>query len=178
MQFFSPAQCVGYLAFVLGVAAFLQKSDRRLKMLNSIQGLAYAAHFLLLGNIPASSSSLISGVRSFLAVKYRSPWLAGLIVAVNLAVGVAVVRNGVGWIPVIASCAATLAVFTMQGIPMRLILLACTFMWLTNNILSHSIGGTMLESVIAVVNVTTMIRMLRALPAKPLAPADGVTAES
>lgn len=178
MQFFSPAQCVGYLAFVLGVAAFLQKSDRRLKLLNSIQGLAYAAHFFLLGNIPASSSSLISGVRSFLAVKYRSPWLAGLIVAVNLAVGVAVVRSGVGWIPVIASCAATLAVITMQGIPMRLVLLACTFMWLTNNILSHSIGGTMLESVIAVVNVTTMIRMLRALPTKPLAPAGGVAAES
>jgi hypothetical protein len=178
MQFFSPAQCVGYLAFVLGVAAFLQKSDRRLKMLNSIQGLAYAAHFLLLGNIPASSSSLISGVRSFLAVKYRSPWLAWLIVAVNLAVGIAVVRSGVGWIPVVASCAATLAVFLIQGIPMRLVLLACTFMWLTNNILSHSIGGTMLESTIAVVNVTTMIRMLRALPAKPLAPADGVTAES
>jgi hypothetical protein len=117
-------------------------------------------------------------VRSFLAVKYRSPWLAGLIVAINLAVGAAVVRSGVGWIPVIASCAATLAVFTMQGVPMRLVLLACTFMWLTNNILSHSIGGTMLESVNAAVNVTTMIRMLRALPAKPLAPADGVTAES
>lgn len=178
MQFFSPAQSVGYLAFVLGVAAFLQKSDRRLKMLNSIQGLAYAAHFLLLGNIPASSSSLISSVRSALAVKYRSAWLAVVIMMINVAVGFAVVRSGVGWIPVIASCAATLAVFTMQGIPMRVVLLACTFMWLTNNILSGSIGGTMLESVIAVINVTTMIRMLRALPGKPLVPVDGVTAES
>ena len=176
MQFFSPAQCVGYLAFVLGVAAFLQKSDRRLKALNASQGVVYAAHFALLGNVPAAASALISGLRSFLALKYRSPWLAGLIVLINIAVGIAVVRSGVGWIPVVASCAATLAVFLLQAIPMRVVLLACTFMWLTNNILSHSIGGTMLEAVIAIINVPTMIRMLRALPAKPLLPADEVTA--
>jgi hypothetical protein len=33
MQFFSLAQSFGYAAFVLGVAAFLQKDDRRLKVL-------------------------------------------------------------------------------------------------------------------------------------------------
>lgn len=178
MEFFSPAQSVGYIAFVLGVAAFLQKSDRRLKKLNSVQGLVYSAHFALLGNIPASASSLISGARSYLALKYRSPWLASLIVAINVAVGAVVVKSGTGWLPVIASCAATLAMFTMRRIPMRVVLLACTFMWLTNNILSHSIGGTLLETVIGVVNVTTIIRMLRALPIKPLAPADGITVES
>lgn len=178
MEYFSPAQSVGYIAFILGVAAFLQKSDRRLKALNASQGLVYAAHFVLLGNIPASASSLISGLRSFLALKYRSPWLAGLIMAINVAVGVAVVRSGIGWIPVIASCAATLAVFMMQGIPMRVVLLACTFMWLANNILSGSIGGTMLESTIAVINVTTIVRMLRTLSGKPLAPPDGVTMQS
>jgi hypothetical protein len=30
MDFFSPAQIVGYAAFVLGMASFLQKTDRRL----------------------------------------------------------------------------------------------------------------------------------------------------
>jgi hypothetical protein len=31
IDWFSPAQCVGYVAFVLGVTAFLQKDDRRFK---------------------------------------------------------------------------------------------------------------------------------------------------
>ena len=43
---FSPGQCIGYIAFILGVTAFLQKNDRRLKGFNAVQGLAYAAHFL------------------------------------------------------------------------------------------------------------------------------------
>lgn len=179
MAIFSPAQIVGYVSFLLGVAAFLQKSDRRLKLLNSCQGVVYAAHFLLLGNVPAAASSGISGVRSFVAARHRAPWLAWLFVAINLTAGAMVVRNTAGWLPVVASCAATFAMFMMRGIPLRLVLLMCTFMWLTNNVLSGSIGGTMLESTIAVINTSTIVRLLRTQPRKPLAPpSGGVPAES
>jgi len=157
---FSPGQCVGYIAFILGVASFLQKNDRRLKGFNAIQGLAYAAHFLLLGSFPASASALISAFRSFLALRTRSLWVAALVIGVNVAVGALLVRSSAGWLTVIASCLATLAVFMLQGVPMRLVLLVCTFLWLANNILCGSIGGTMLESTIAVINVSTMIRLL------------------
>jgi len=159
MQLLSPAQCVGYGAFVLGVAAFLQKTDRRLKLFNANQCLVYAAHFVLLGNVPASASSLISSLRSFAAVRTRSPLFAALIIALNLAVGAAFAGTGVGWLPVIASCAATVAIFYMEGIRLRLVLLGCTLMWLATNIYSGSIGGTLLELVIAVVNGATIFRM-------------------
>jgi hypothetical protein len=43
---------------------------------------------------------------------------------------------------------------------MRLVLLMSTFLWLANNILSGSIGGTALEATIATVNVVTMTRLL------------------
>jgi hypothetical protein len=161
MQLFSPVQFLGYGAFVLGVAAFLQKTDRRLKILNANQCLVYSLHFVLLGNSSACASSLISALRSFLAVRTRSPWLAASIIAMNLAAGTMFARSGAGWLPVIASCAATVAIFCMQGIPMRLVLLGCTLLWLANNVLSGSIGGTLLELVIAVINLLTMIRMLR-----------------
>jgi hypothetical protein len=160
---FSPAQCVGYIACILGVTAFLQKNDRRLKGFNAIQGLAYAAHFLLLGSFPASASSLISAIRSFLALRTRSLWVAALVIGVNVAAGAVLVRSSAGWLTVIASCLATLAVFMLQGIRMRLVLLVCTFLWLANNILCGSIGGTMVESTIAVLNISTMIRLLHPL---------------
>jgi hypothetical protein len=161
VNFFSPAQCVGYLAFILGVSAFAQKNDRRLKVLNALECLVYAVHFTLLGNLPASASAMVSSIRSFLALKTRSGWLAALIIAVNVGLGFVFAKSAAGWLPILGSCLATVAVLLMRGIPMRLLLLVSTLSWLANNILSRSIGGTLLESVIATVSVTTIWRMLR-----------------
>jgi hypothetical protein len=168
MDFYSPAQVAGYVAFLLGVTAFLQRRDRRLKFFNACQSLAYALHFLLLGNLSASSTALISSVRSFLATRYQSWLLAVAIIAVNLCAAAAFVRSAAGWLPVIGSCTATVALFTMRGIPLRSVLLACTLMWLANNIISRSIGGTLLELVAATVNTSTMIRMVRQDTVMPL----------
>jgi hypothetical protein len=160
VQPFSVAQCVGYVAFVIGVSAFLQRSDRKLKALNATQSLVYSVHFILLGNFPASACSLLSGFRSFASLKTRSPLLAGLIIALNVAFGLVFAKSGVGWLPVIGSCLGTLGFFLMRGVRMRLVLLAGTFLWLANNILSGSIGGTALEATIATVNIVTMTRLL------------------
>lgn len=162
MQFFSTAQCFGYLAFVLGVSAFLQKSDRKLRTLNGSESLVYAVHFFLLGNPCASASALVSGTRSFLSLKVRSPFLAAAFVLVNVAFGFALAKSAAGWLPVIGSCFATLAIFLMRGVRMRLVLLVSTLCWLANNILSGSIGGTLLEFTIAAANIVTVTRMLNA----------------
>jgi hypothetical protein len=158
---FSVAQCIGYVSFVLGVSAFLQKSDRKLKGLNSCQSLVYAVHFALLGNPTAAVSALLSGIRSFLSLKTRSPYLAAFFIVLNLGLGFALAKSAAGWLPVIGSCLATLAMFLMRGVRMRLVLLVSTSMWLANNILSGSIGGTLLETTIATINITTIIRLLQ-----------------
>jgi hypothetical protein len=172
MGIFSPAQLAGYLALALGVTAFLQRSDRRLKLFNATQSLAYALHFVLLGNPPAAASAIISSCHGFLAVRYRSLLLAAAIIAVNLAVGAALTSTRAGWLPIAATCIATAAIFTLNGIPLRGALLACTLLWLANNLYSGSIGGTVLELANAVINVTTMIRLARtaprAIPESPL----------
>jgi hypothetical protein len=173
INYSSPAQCVGYAAFLFGVSAFSQRQDRRLKVLNALECLAYAVHFTLLGNLPASASALVSSVRSFLALKTRAPWLAAVIIAVNLGLGFVFAHRAAGWLPVLASSLATVAVFLMRGVPMRLVLLVSTLLWLANNILSASIGGTLLESVIAVVSITTIWRMLRTPSAMSSAPDSG-----
>ena len=161
MGLFSPAQVVGYAALALGITAFLQQSDQRLKFFNATQGLVYALHFVLLGNLPASASSLLSSCRSFLALRYRSWLLGAAIVCVNVGLGVAFARNAAGWLPVIGSCIATMAIFTMKGVPFRCVLLASTLLWLANNVISGSIGGTLLEVANAIINISTMVRMVR-----------------
>ena len=169
---FSPAQLVGYVALVLGVLAFLQKSDKRLKVLISVEGVAYVIHFVLLGNYPASGSAAVSCLRTLSSIRFRSAWLMAAFIGANLMVGVVFAKGVAGWIPVVGSALATFAVFRLRGVVMRLALLACTALWLTNNILSGSLGGTLLESVIALANVTTTARMvlqrrrIRRLPAE------------
>jgi hypothetical protein len=161
MGTFSAAQAVGYVALALGVTAFLQKRDERLKFFNATQSLVYAVHFVLLGRLPASASALVSSCRSFLALRYRSMWLGAAIIAVNVGLGAAFTKGAVGWLPVIGSCMATVAIFRMRGIPFRCVLLASTLLWLTHNIIARSIGGTVLELANATINISTMIRMAR-----------------
>lgn len=177
MDWFSAAQCVGYLAFALGVGSFLQTSDRRFKLLMSGECMAYVVHFWLLGNPTAVASSLVSTVRSLLALRTRSPWVALTVVAVNIGLGAALARQPSDWLPLAASCLGTLALFLLQGIAMRLVMLAGTCFWIANNLIAGSIGGTALEVVVAAVNLSTIARLYlatresRARPASPAAPA-------
>jgi hypothetical protein len=161
-KFLSPAQLVGYLAYFLGVIAFSQKRDRRLKAFSATQSTVYSLHFLLLGNVPACAAAFLSATRSTLALRYRSMLLAAVMVALNLAAGMMFVKTPAGWLPVVGSCIAAAAMFTLDGVPLRLCLLCSTFLWLTNGILSGSIGGTLLEVTVAVVSTSTIWRMTRA----------------
>ncbi|OYU43140.1 MAG: hypothetical protein CFE44_20045 [Burkholderiales bacterium PBB4] len=157
----SPAQCFGYLAFVLGVGSFLQTDDRRFKLWMVGECLAYVVHFSLLGNPTAVASSLVSVVRSALALRTKSVWVALAVVVVNIGLGLALVKQPSDWLPLVASCLGTLALFLLQGIPMRLVMLCGTGMWIANNVIVGSIGGTALEVTIAVVNLVTIVRMAR-----------------
>jgi hypothetical protein len=158
----SPAQLTGYLAFALGVIAFLQKDDRRLRAMVGLQAFSYAVHFLLLGSDAAAVASLVTTVRAVLSLYTRSPVVAIAILIVNIGLAFVTVTGPVGWLPVAASSAGTLAFFFFVGIPMRLVLLGSTGCWLVNNVILGSIGGTLLELLIGVANGATCFRLWRA----------------
>jgi hypothetical protein len=155
----SPAQVLGFVALVLGVTGFLQRDDRRLKLFVAAECFVYVAQFALFGRPSAASSALVSGVRTTLSVWLRSAWLAAASVAVNVGLAVALHTAGTGWIPVVGSSLGAIAVFTLRGVPMRLVLLVSTGCWLVTNVLAGSVGGTILESLVAAASVTTIVRM-------------------
>jgi hypothetical protein len=161
VSWLSPAQCFGYLAFVLGVASFLQTNDKRFKLYMTGECLVYVLHFALLGNPTAVASSLVSTTRSLLSLHTRSPWVALAVVAVNIGLGLALARQPSDWLPLLASCLGTLALFLLQGVPMRLLMLCGTCLWIANNLIVGSIGGTALELTVAAVNLWTISRLLK-----------------
>ncbi|WP_426168371.1 YgjV family protein [Pseudoduganella sp. R-34] len=161
IDWFSPAQCAGYVAFVLGVGCFLQSDDRRFKLFMAGECLAYIVHFALLGNPTAVASTSVSLLRSLLALRTRSLWVVALVIALNVGLGLAFARQPGDWLPLAASCLGTLALFLLQGIPMRLVMLCGTCLWIVNNISAGSIGGTALEVIVAGVNIATIVRLRR-----------------
>jgi hypothetical protein len=156
----TPAQLFGYLAFALGVASFLQKSDRRFKWFMAGECLAYVVHFLLLGVPTAAASSGVSLVRSLLSLYTRArPGLPEGWLRSNLLLGWELATQWWNWLPLLASTIGTLALFLLHGIRMRVVMLGGTLLWIVNNVLSGSIGGTALELTILVVNCSTIWRL-------------------
>jgi len=161
-QVFAPAQLVGYLALILGVTAFLQRNDQRLRLFSASQCIVYALHFYLLGNGPAAIGATVSSARSLISMRYRSPFLVVIFLGVILWLGAHYITSPVGWLPIGASGAAVIAMFLCHGITMRVILFGCTLLWLANNLLCGSIGGTILELLLATINASTITRMILA----------------
>lgn len=169
LEFLSWAQLFGYLAFLLGVGSFLQINDRHFKLWMTGECVAYAVHFFLLGNPTAVASTLVSASRSVISMYTRSLWLAWAIVLLNIGLGIVFVKHPADALPLIASSMATLALFRLQGIRLRFVMLIGTLLWLANNIIAGSIGGSALEAVVATINFSTMVRMYRAARVKPAA---------
>lgn len=158
---FSLAQCLGYVAFVLGVSAFLQRDDRRLKLLNSAQGMVYAAHFYLLGSLPLAGSAAVCALRSGTAAFYMRRWLVAPFVALNLAVGWLVAEAWTDWLPVAGFVIGTVSVFLLGGVALRLGMFASSAVVMAAAALSGSIGGVALEAAIAAANLVTIFRLRR-----------------
>jgi hypothetical protein len=159
LGFFSPAQLAGYVAFAIGIYSFSRKDDRKLRATMAAQAFSYAVHFLLLGSVAAAAASLVTSVRALLSLYTRSAYVAVAILAVNIALGFATASSAVGWLPVVASCAGTIAFFFFDGVALRLILLFATACWLANNLILGSIGGTLLELFLGGVNARTTYRL-------------------
>lgn len=167
MPEFNVAQGFGLLSFVLGILCFYQKDDQRLRMMMVVMNLNHALHFALLGAFTSCLSALLSLVRTGLSIKTRSRVVAYLFIAITLALGLYVANVWYDLFPILGTCIGTYALYCLSGIKMRLAFLCGALCWLTNNIIVGSIGGTLLEVTLLVVNCTTIWRLYVAKKAEP-----------
>lgn len=152
---FSLAQLLGYAAFVLGVLCFAQTDDRRFKLFMAAECAAYIGHFALLGQPTAMASTTVSLLRSLASIKARTPAVGLFFIALSAGLGVWLMKGWLSLLPIIASCIGTFSLFFLHGLRMRALMLVGTVLWLVNNLLVGSIGGTLLEGVLMVTNVRT-----------------------
>lgn len=153
------AQWLGLLSFVLGVIVFYQKNDRNLKVLMLVFNLNHMLHFLLMGSMVSAMSALLSAVRSATAIRTSSKAVAALFIVLCIANGVWFAQSIYDLLPIVATIIGTVSIFLLQGITMRIGFLCGSILWLANNMIIGSIGGVMLESTLALVNIMTIYRL-------------------
>lgn len=160
-SFFSIPQIFGYLTFACGMVTFLQKNDRHFKYFLTLQNTLYGIHFFLMGNPAAVAGMVLSILRNLLSLRTRSFRVAVLLLVLNVLAGCWVVTSWWYVLPLLAAAVATLSMFRLKGAPMRLGMLCATLLWDVNNILTGSIGGTAMETTLAVISIVTIVRIRR-----------------
>lgn len=153
------AQAVGIVSFALGILCFYQHNDKRLKIMMVVMNLNHALHFALLGAMTAFASALLAAVRTFVSIKVQSRNIAYFFMGLALIWGLYLSDHWYDMFPIAGSMIGTFALFQLSGIRMRLGFLAGALCWLTNNILVGSIGGTLLETTLILVNLNTMRKL-------------------
>lgn len=154
-------QFFGMLSFIIGVSAFYQRDDRKLKILMFVLQINHTIHFILMGATTAALSSVLSAIRTGLSLKTSSKIVAWLFIAFTLALGSYIASDWRDYLPIIGTCIGTYSLFCLEGIRMRLAFLLGACFWLSNNIVIGSVGGTLLETTLIVVNLRTIVSLYR-----------------
>jgi len=160
-ELFSTAQMFGHAALLVSLVTFSRKRDTHFKGWLVGQNLLYAIHFFLMGNLAAMVGSTLSSTRTLLSLYTRSLVVIAILLTANVLLGFWVVKAVWNVIPLTATAIATVAMFRLHGLQLRCVMLLCTILWLINNILTGSIGGTAMESMIAVMSCFTIFRLRR-----------------
>ena len=140
------AQIIGFIAFGLGVTAFLQKDDKKLRLIMTAQGLTLSVHFLMLGAHTGAALACISGIRNGLSLFAWAKKLAPLFYALILFMGWYTYETPVNLLPVLAGLIAVSAFFFLSGIRLRIALVCGSSLWLIHNIFVGSIGPSIMEA--------------------------------
>lgn len=155
------AQVLGFISFGLGFSAFYQKNDRLLKILMLIFNLNHLLHFLLLGSMVSALSALLAALRTTTAIFVSSKRVAAVFIVISLVSGFVVADQWHDLWSILGTVLGTYSVFCLSGIRMRIGFLLGASCWLTNNILIGSIGGTLLEMSVILMNSLTIYRLHR-----------------
>lgn len=155
------AQTLGFFSFFLGIYAFYQKEDRKLKIIMVIFNLNHLIHFILLGSLVSALSTLLSVIRTTTAIYISSARVAAAFILIGLSSAVYLADSIWELWSMLGMSIGTYAVFVLKGIQMRIAFLLGAICWLINNILVGSIGGVLLEATLISVNIITIIRLLR-----------------
>lgn len=162
---FSPTQIVGYIAFGVVIAAFWQKDDRRLLLLNGAAACFWTIQYAMLGTWTGVATEILVTLRSFISAFLKDGrqqhLAAGIFIIGFIAAGIFTSQYPHDWIAVASCITATVSMIYLKQFRLRYGMLIATLLWAIFNAYTGTIGGVLAGLVLATVKVTTICRMFR-----------------
>ncbi|UUM32379.1 YgjV family protein [Vibrio japonicus] len=155
------AQGVGGIAFVIGLVAFWQKNDLHFRYHMVVFCFFMAIHFFLMGALVATIGVILNGLRSLASIKTQSKEVMWFFILSMWVLTLPNIDSIFELITVFGSSIATWALFTKQGIKLRLFILLNSICWITHNIWLGSIGGSLVEGCFIITNLITIYRLYK-----------------
>ncbi|MDD9640741.1 YgjV family protein [Serratia plymuthica] len=146
------AQLTGILALLAGLATFLAKSDRQLRLNMTLYAALMSAHFFLLGVIPAGFSEALNACRSAVSAFTKRKRFFILFLLTSLLISFQTYSALYQLLPAISSVLTSVALFFCHGIRARLILALATTLWIWHNLIVQSLGGIFIETSFLIAN--------------------------
>ncbi|MBO9495124.1 YgjV family protein [Thalassotalea sp. G20_0] len=156
------AQLVGGFAFLIGIMAFWQKDDVKFRYQMTAFSLVMALHFVLMGATVAAIGAIINSLRSYASVKSQSKILMAMFIVLLVGLTLPNVEQWYEVPTIIGSVIATWALFSTRGIRLRSLILLNSCCWLVHNLLTGSIGGSLIEATFVVTNSITIYKLYKA----------------
>ncbi|MDO6693316.1 YgjV family protein [Aliiglaciecola sp. 3_MG-2023] len=154
-------QLVGGISLLLAIVAYYQKQDVNLKVFLALLFIVHATHFYLLDAIVPALLCLLSMVRTIIAIYTRSLTTALAFIVISILVGLFNYQSYLDILVILANIVGVYSLFCLQGVYLRLGIIAGASLWLVNNALIGSIGGTLMEIFVISTNLITIYRIRR-----------------
>jgi hypothetical protein len=152
-------QLVGGISFVLAVIAYFQKRDVNLKVFLSLLFLVHSIHFYLFDAFVPALLCLLSLIRTIVSIYKSSLTIAFTFIIITILIGAFNYQSLMDVLVIIANIIGVYALFCLEGVKMRLWLIAGSSLWLINNALIGSVGGTLMEVFVIATNILTICRI-------------------
>ncbi|MBB1379322.1 MULTISPECIES: YgjV family protein [unclassified Pseudoalteromonas] len=153
------AQALGFISYILAMLCFIQKDDRRFKIMMILMNLNHALHFYLLNAVTSSLCCLFAAGRTATSLQTKAKWVAVLFIILTALIGYLTVSQWTDYIAIAGSCIGTYALFCLNGIKMRWVIFMGSCLWLINNIIVGSLGGMLLEATVIILNLITIYKL-------------------
>lgn len=150
------AQVIGFIAFGVGVYAYLQKDDKKLIIRIIFQNLLLIVHFSMLDRLTGALMQGLIMSRNVICLKYKMQFLAPVFVIIFIIIGYYTYDEWQDVLPVIGTIISTLGYFFASGIRLRACLLSANILWVIHNAVSFSIGPFFMEIVMGLANIRTI----------------------
>ena len=155
------AQCVGLIALVIGVTAFVQKHDDHLRRYLTLYTLLMGLQFMLLGLWAGAFAAWLGTLRTYISLHTKNIWVMSIFLGIFWLITFPRADQLADYLAIAGTSVGTWAMFREHGLRMRCLMFIGTLCWLSHNFMVGSIGGTLIEMIFLLVNGRTMFRLFR-----------------